>query len=38
MKHTWTVRRQWQTPLNALRRGDRAYQTLLGSRLLPVLP
>jgi hypothetical protein len=36
MKHQWTVRRHWLVPVNALRRWDRAYQTLLGTRLLPV--
>ena len=36
MKHQWTVRRQWQAPVNGLRRWDRAYQTLLGTRSLPV--
>jgi hypothetical protein len=38
MKHKWTVRHQWLVPVNALRRWDRAYQTLLGTRPLPVPP
>jgi hypothetical protein len=38
MKHTWTVRRHWLAPVNALRRWDRAYQTLLGTRSLPLPP
>jgi hypothetical protein len=38
MNRKWTVRRQWLAPVTAIRRWDRAYQTLLGTRPLPVPP